>query len=329
MPDHSSSFDLIDRIVCLDVGGRGVAGLFQPARDWIGGGSLAETAARHLLSLKAGDHVFIITGSLTRATVSPDIAENDGPIGTAVLARAISRGFNAIPVILTDASIRDRVARMIEFSGLNVVSGEQARVATSLPRFTGVAVMESAAIEDSAARLCARDLMGVYAPSAVIACERAGMTADGTYRNALGQDYSEGRERLDYVVKEAADRKVPTIGIGDGGNEVGMGAVKDAVEKHIRHGGTLCAEQSTDVLLPVGVSNWGCYAIAAALAILKEDRSLAHTAEAERRLIEFSPSAGLVDGMTGLLDASVDGMQPDIHMSVVKLLEETVQRALR
>ncbi len=329
MSIHSSAFDLIDRIVCLDVGGRGVAGLFEPARALIGGGSLAETAARQLMNLQAGDHVFIITGSLTRAGVSPEIAENDGPIGTAVLARAISRGFNAIPVVLTDATIRDRVAKMMEASGLNVVSGEQARIATSLPRFTGVAVMESAAIEDAAARHRAKSLTKAYAPKAVIACERAGMTADGTYRNALGQDYSDGRERLDYVVDEAVDQKVPTVGIGDGGNEIGMGAVKDAVSKYIKHGDILCAELATDVLIPAGVSNWGCYAIAAALAVLKSDASLAHTAEAERRLIEFSPSAGLVDGMTGLLDATVDGMQPDIHMSVVKLLEQTVRGALR
>ena len=59
MQNHSSAFNLIDRIVCLDVGGRGVAGLFEPARASIGGGSLTEAAARHLMSLQAGDHVFV------------------------------------------------------------------------------------------------------------------------------------------------------------------------------------------------------------------------------------------------------------------------------
>lgn len=327
MKDKASFFDLIDRIVCLDVGGRGVAGLFEPARALVRG-SLADAVAQHLRNLQAGDHVFIVTGSLTRAGVSPAIAENDGPIGTAVLARTIGRAFNAIPVIIADASIRERVAKMVEFSGLNVVSGDQAQIATSLPRFTGVAVMESAAIDEVTARRCAIDLIENYAPKVVIACERAGLSSDGTYRNALGQDYSEGREKLDYVFEEAAVRRIPSIGIGDGGNEIGMGAVKDAVSKHIKHGDVVCAEMATDVLLPVGVSNWGCYAIAAALAILKEDASLAHTPAAERRLIDFSPSAGLVDGMTGLLDATVDGMHPDVHVSIVKLLEQTVERAL-
>ncbi len=327
MQGSSAFFDLIDRIICLDVGGRGVAGLYEPARGHAGG-AMALAAARHLASLDAGDHVFIVTGSLTRATVSPAIAENDGPIGTAVLARVLSRGFNAIPVILVDASIQERVARMVEFAGLNVVSAKQAKLAASLPRFTGVAVMENGAVEDAAARQRAQTMIAAYRPKAVVACERAGLTADGSYRNALGQDYSEGREKLDYVVAEAADRNIPTIGIGDGGNEIGMGAVKSAVAEHIKHGDILCAQMATDVLIPAGVSNWGCYAIAAALAILKEDPSLAHTAQLERRLIDFSPNAGLVDGMTGMLDATVDGMHPDVHVSIVELLAQAVRRAL-
>ncbi|MBT5498889.1 MAG: DUF4392 domain-containing protein [Alphaproteobacteria bacterium] len=327
MTNHSALFDLIDRIVCLDVGGRGVSGLFEPARALVDG-PLAYTAAKHLNGLEAGDSVFIVTGSLTRAGVSPDIAENDGPIGSAVLARALSKGFNAIPVIIVDASIRERVARMVEFAGLNVVSHEQAHTATSLPRFTGVAVMENGAIEDDAARAAAKALLSTYSPKAVIACERAGLSADGTYRNALGQDYSAGREKLDYIVEYAQDQDIPTIGIGDGGNEIGMGAVKAAVAEHIPHGEVLCAEMATDVLLPAGVSNWGCYAIAAALAILRNNPALAHTPEAERRLLDFSPSTGLVDGMSGMLDATADGMHPDVHASIVELLAQTVRKAL-
>jgi hypothetical protein len=327
MPKDNVFFDLIDRIVCLDVGGRGVAGLFEPARALVNG-SLSLAAANQLAQLQSGDTVFIITGSLTRASVSPEIAENDGPIGSAVLARALSQGFNAIPVIIVDASICNRVAKMVEFSGLNVVSYEQAKAATSLPRFTGIAVMENGAIEDEAARQVATNLLDIYAPKAVVACERAGISADGTYRNALGQDYSEGREKLDYIVEFASKRGLPTIGIGDGGNEIGMGAVKEAVATHIPHGEVLCAEMATDVLIPAGVSNWGCYAVAAALAILKKNPKLAHTPEAERRLLDFSPAAGLVDGMSGMLDATGDGMHPDVHASVVELLSQTVRRAL-
>ena len=146
------------------------------------------------------------------------------------------------------------------------------------------------------------------------------MTVRGTYHNMLGQDYSEGRARIDYLVEEAGKRHIPTIGIGDGGNEIGMGAIAEAVHKHVPHGEILCARTATDVLLPAGVSNWGCYAIQAALAILTGRAELAHTAALEKHLIEAAAAAGLVDGNTGKGEATVDGMPVEVHMGIGQLL---------
>ena len=118
-------FDLIDRIVGLDIGGRGVTGLYAPARAMTTE-PICAAAARTLCALKPGDRVFILTGSLSRAGVSTDIAENDGPIGAAVLARALTYGFNAIPVVLVDETIADKTAAMIERAGPNVLTQSQA-----------------------------------------------------------------------------------------------------------------------------------------------------------------------------------------------------------
>ena len=107
-----------------------------------------------------------------------------------------------------------------------------------------------------------------------------------------------------------------------------MGAVREAVIEHVPHGGVLCAELGTDVLLPVGVSNWGCYAIDAALAILTGKAELAHSAVLERRMIEASPMIGLIDGKLGKLQATVDGMPIEVHVGIVELLAEVVRSAL-
>ncbi|MDP6708433.1 MAG: DUF4392 domain-containing protein [Alphaproteobacteria bacterium] len=320
-------YDLIDRIVALDVGSRGVVGLYDPARALVDE-PICQAAARPLAALAAGDHVFILTGSLSRATVDPAIAENDGPIGVAALARTVTYGFNAIPIVLTDATIRDKVAAMVQLAGPNVMTPEQAKTAVETPRFTAVAAVLGGEIDDEAAQAQAADLLDTYRPKAVISVERAGMTRDGTYRNALGQDYSLGRARLDHVVTTAADRGIPTIGVGDGGNEIGFGAIRDAVAEHVPHGPILCAASATDVVLPAGVSNWGCYAITAALALMTGNASLAHTAELERRLIEASPLIGLIDGSSGKLEPTVDGMAIEVHTGVVSLLAETVRRGL-
>ena len=57
--------------------------------------------------------------------------------------------------------------------------------------------------------------------------------------------------------KKAANQRIPTIGVGDGGNEIGIGALVEAVHKYVPYGEILCAQLATDVLLSAGVSNWG------------------------------------------------------------------------
>jgi hypothetical protein len=321
-------FDIVDRIVNLDIGKRGVDKLYQPARAR-NDEALCAAAARHLTKLAAGDRVLLITGSLTRPWVSTKIGETDGPVGTAALARMLSYGFNAIPVVVTDTSLLEPIGATLRAAGLAVVTLDEAKRATSNRRFCGVAVTLGYPLEDDAAQKEAKRILDELSPNVVIAIERAGMTPRGTYHNMLGQDYSEGRARIDYVVEEAGKRHIPTIGVGDGGNEIGMGAIAEAVHQHVPHGEVLCAKLATDVLLPAGVSNWGCYAIQAALAILTGKPELAHTAALEKHLIEAAAAAGLVDGNTGKCEATVDGMPVEVHMGIVQLLAATVERALR
>jgi len=50
----------------------------------------------------------------------------DGPIGTAVPARTLSYGFNAIPVVLIDELVQDKMLAMLQVAGLSVVNEEEA-----------------------------------------------------------------------------------------------------------------------------------------------------------------------------------------------------------
>lgn len=320
-------FELIDRLVSMDFGERGIGSLYAPARAMVSA-PICLSAARLLADLKSGSHVLILTGSLTRAWVSERFADNDGPIGVASLARALSYGFNAIPVVLTDESLRGMVSSMIECAGPTVVTREEAKAAAASPRFTSVAVVESCAADDTAARRDAMRILDDFSPHAVISVERAGMTADGTYRNSAGHDFSRGRARLDHVVSLARERGIPTLGIGDLGNEIGMGAIRDAVVSTVPHGETICASVATDVLYPCGVSNWGCYAIQAALAIVSGNRTVAHSRALEKRLIEISPHIGFIDGLHGKREPMVDGLPMEVHTSIVTLLHTIVERAL-
>ena len=64
--------------------------------------------------------------------------------------------------------------------------------------------------------------------------------------------------------------KIATIGIGDGGNEIGMGKVHQMVVDGIKNGQHIATTVATDHLITSGVSNWGGSALVAALAILSQ-----------------------------------------------------------
>lgn len=322
-------YDVIDKVMSLDIGNRGIAYLYDPARARVGGKAICQAAAEVFMNLKQGDTVFLLTGSLTRGWVSKAIGEDDGPMGTGTLAGALSKAFKCIPMIFVDELLQDKTAQMGQLAGPSFVTYEEAVAATATPRYTCVSVVGTCSDQDELARKQCEALIDQYKPKVVISIERAGMTADGTYRNMAAMDFSEGRSRLDYMVEFAHKRGIPTIGVGDGGNEIGMGAFAKEVAAHIKHGDKICPTSETDILLPCGVSNWGCYAIQAALAIMTNNIALAHTAELEQRMIHAAPGIGLVDGVTGTLEAKVDGMPAPVHMGIVDLMYNAVERALK
>src|SRR5207248_335184 len=125
MEERTVFEDDIDRLVALDTGQRGIAHLYEAERARAGE-PLVLQAARHLAKLTAGDVAVIITGSLTRAWVSPEIGETDGPPGAAALARAIAHGFKAVPLVVVDDGLVRPTARTILGSGLWVGSWDEA-----------------------------------------------------------------------------------------------------------------------------------------------------------------------------------------------------------
>jgi hypothetical protein len=103
-----------------------------------------------------------------------------------------------------------------------------------------------------------------------------------------------------------------TIGIGDGGNEIGMGKLSWAtIRKNVPQGGEVACRVPTDYLIVAGVSNWGAYAFATGVRLLRgaaKDAEL-YDVNRERELLKLMVDAGpLVDGVTGERTLTVDGL---------------------
>jgi hypothetical protein len=145
-------------------------------------------------------------------------------------------------------------------------------------------------------------------PTHLISIERAGRTADGRYRNMRGLDITATTAPLDALFIEASRRGLTTIGIGDGGNEIGMGKVFAQTLDAIAHGKEIACAVPTDFCIAAGVSNWGALGLAGALSVLAGRDLLPSAPQCAADVERLVKQGGAVDGVTHRHEATVDGM---------------------
>jgi D-glutamate cyclase len=272
--------DLVDQILALDPGHRDIAAFSTPG-----------AAARAARALHGARRVLIVTGF----TVEPDMPETDGPPGAAVLGRAL-RQLGARVTYVTDT--------------INVPLVEAALKTLDEPSDVVVYPREA----DGARRLLAAER-----PTHLVAIERPGRNRVGDYLNMRGESVAAWNAPIDELFVVATARRPATIGIGDGGNEIGMGKVRTRLARLDALRARIATVVPVDHLVVAGVSNWGGYGIVAALGRLS-GLDLLHTPEIERRLIEACVAAGACDGVTRRREPTVDSLAAETHGAVVDLL---------
>lgn len=317
----------LDKLVSMDVGGRGVEHLFEAARARQGG-SLVGAAADALLAVPDGATIFVTTGSVSRAWISPEIGENDGPAGAAAVIRALSLAKRVHCVLIAEETLLPGMKAILTSAGLSVLPYELAQIAAK-DGSLAVASLLPFTTSDSDARAQARELLDRYKPALFFSTERVGRARNGVYYSMRAIDYSMGRARIDLLFEEAQGRGIPTVAVGDGGNEIGMGAITQAVSQHVKFGETIAAVTPCDVLVTAACSNWGCNAIAAAMAARRGDARLVHTPEMERQLLNRGVDIGLINSVQNVVDANVDGISLETHIAFAEMLRAVVRPALR
>jgi hypothetical protein len=167
--------------------------------------------------------------------------------------------------------------------------------------------------------------------SHIVATERAGPARDGRQYTMRGRDITDRHmpveEWFDWNAREF--KPVTTIGIGDGGNEIGMGKIPHAtVVKNIPNGDLIHCRVPTDYLIVAGVSNWGAYALAAGVYVLRGVKPPADLfdPDRERAILEVMVREGpLVDGVTGQQTATVDGLSWDEYARPLVRIREILE----
>jgi D-glutamate cyclase len=272
----------------------------------------------------------------------PPCGETDGPLGALFLARALVP-LGVKVVLATDAFC----ARALEV-GLAVAGLRKAVPLITLPSY------------EAACSLSVGDYGQWFAGRAgplthLLALERVGPshTADSVGQqpgatDALVEEFraevpAERQDRChtmrgrDITARmspahrlfEEAGRPGPglvTLGIGDGGNEVGMGKIAwDVIRRNIPRGGLVACRVPADHLIVCGVSNWGAYGLAAGVRLLRGRGPEADLFDVgrERELLAAMVEGGpLVDGVLGEPAVSVDGLDFDRYAEPLRRLAE-------
>jgi D-glutamate cyclase len=294
----------------IDVGNRGLAR--DPAHNLLTACPNDLADACRSIANHAAPRVGIVTGFMI-PTVDPPTGETDGPPGALFLAQALTR--LGIPcVLLSDGSGYDAL-----WAGLELLELSQAVTLVDLPMDL--------------------DPAGVFHSTRpvthLIAIERSGPSYefDAIPPEHRARNHTmRGRDLTDLTAPAhllfEGPRGYVTIGIGDGGNEIGMGRVPyPIICKNIPNGELTACRTATDHLIVAGVSNWGAWAIAAGVMLMKGsvDVSL-FQADRELKLLKHLVERGpLVDGKLGEKAASVDGLTFDEYVKPLLQIGDLVR----
>lgn len=284
------------------------AALEAAASSELGRGSAAVSAAvpgslrRAAESLCAADpaSIVVLTGFAVPDGAGGWLPETDGPLGAAQLADACVRlGWSVR--LLTDEPCRAAL-RAVAPRGVPVDS-------VHLPR-------------PGRPHACG-DLIDEYRRAQVthvVSIERVGPSADGKPRNMRGEDIPAGTACLEHL---AAAGPWQLIAVGDGGNEIGMGAVPaEVVRRVVPLGDRVRCIVPADEVVVAGTSNWGAAALVAGLALQARRPDLVDALLGPRAhdgLVRMA-GAGAVDGVTREPALSVDGLDWLTYQSVVEAL---------
>ena len=233
--------------------------------------------------------VIITTGFYIR---SAGYIETDGPPGAIAIGRALNK-LDYRVVYVTDKYGMKALESIAEPSSI---------------------IYEFPILDSEASNILASNICNEFDPSIMIAVERCGINELGKYSNMHGQDITPYTAKIDCLFQN----KITSIGIGDGGNEIGMGNLYAQVKdnsKLVRFPTTI----EVDNLVIARVSNCGAYGLIAAISLIK-NQNLLVSVEEEIEIINTLVGLGVVDGMSGKPESFVDGFDLDSNSKILQNL---------
>jgi hypothetical protein len=321
-------------LIQQDVGNRGLAR--DPERNLIN--ACPDDFANACMSIadEPEPYITVVTGFFI-PNADPPAFETDGPLGALFLAR-VFHYFGIAVLLRAEPRLCRVMGRVLTDSGINPRSHlypllphpskspdprtDEFMLALETMRTHRIAIERvgpNYTIESLRSRTTTRDADLAAFAATVPESHR------GRCFSMLGRDITELMNPVESLFDHQSfpNQECVTIGIGDGGNEIGMGKIAwDTIRRNIPNGDLTACRVPADQLIVAGVSNWGAYALAAGVSLLHgvEVPQEFLDPDREREILQAMVDAGpLVDGVTGKQEATVDGLSWDDY---IKPLEE-------
>jgi D-glutamate cyclase len=319
----------IDAIVSTDYTARKLSPhLYEAAVDRLGEPLAMKAACELAQRVHPGDIVAICTGWPSRSWLMKGLTETDGPVGAAYLARVVEQCLGAVPVYVTHPDLARYGSVGLGSAGLIVTDLETAVLAKQGAHRASAAAVLGLSADWDEARTQARELLDSHSVGAVIAVEMPGANANQEFHNVTGRLVpTELVAKADALIQEARDRGILTIGVGDGGNELGMGYIKDRLGEILDCDPAWAPATDVDVLVVGVVSNFAAVALGAAVAAVAGRPGVLRTVDIAR-ITERLSDAGAIDGLTAYVDPKNDGMSRAATAAIIELVTTAVEQHL-
>jgi len=304
MDSTREKINQIESVCATDVG-RNINGLAQ-----VVAGDLFLAAESFIKCLSP--RVAIVTGFYVPQT-NPPAPETDGIPGAVIVAKALDQ--LGIPVdLITD----DKCSSALNYAVSQLGNHHQVRV---------VAISNTSTRTD-VEKLSCRWQQEQHPFTHIIYIERAGPSDTGGCFNMSGKNIDKWTAPLHELM--TSNPSLISIGIGDGGNEIGMGKISfDIIKENILNGSRIACVIPCDFLIVAGVSNWGANALLSAMALMRPNwqNTLLNILKSDFEyeiLCKMTENKLLVDGVTKCFEPSVDGLKWSLHN---KILQQMIQIA--
>lgn len=272
-------------------------------------------AAQLLGGLDPPQSIVVVSGFPCCVDHTPP-TETDGPPGAAALVQAALALGHSVTLVVDECN-RDVFAAAVEHL-------------QSLTNFT-MECFPAQLSDDDEKRLQSL----IDKTQLLLSCERTGPGADGQCYTMRGIDMT--ARGLIAPLHRLVTKNTPFIGIGDGGNELGMGKVIDRIRSStkINKGDEIGCVVAADYLISASVSNWGGYALAAGAALARASKEASDESELESLVQEWVKKCvpdeqqeidllnrcvakGCRDGVSGRMEATVDGMPLETSLQCLR-----------